>query len=292
MPAPLPKTPRAPLKALLLCFALLNYVSASGIAVANTPPSNNQRQLQPQLQQSTLVIILDDMGNNLELGRRAIALPGAVNYAILPHRPFSATLATAAHQHHKEVLLHAPMTNLGSQATGRGTLTPKMNQTEFLQTLRSNLASVPYAQGVNNHTGSLLTQLHQPMTWLMQELKQRKLYFIDSRTSPRTVAESTGCTEQLPTLRRHIFLDNKRDVAAIEQQFEQLLQLAKQQGNAVAIGHPYPETLTFLEQTLPLLSARGFALIPASLAAATKDKTSTRHCLSQTTTHTKTYYKL
>lgn len=259
------KISSAPLTALLLCLTLLSYASLGSASdrVAVTPIASDDIA-----RHTSIVIIVDDMGNNLTLGRRAIALPGAVNYAILPHRPFSTTLAKAAHRQDKEVLLHIPMTTLGNQATGPGTLTPKMSQTEFLQTLRDNLASVPYAQGVNNHMGSLLTQLQQPMTWLMQELKQHQLYFIDSRTSPRTVAEHAAKAEQLPSLRRHIFLDNERDADAIEQQFERLLKIAKQRGSAVAIGHPYPETLTFLEQALPLLAARGYTLIPASQAAA------------------------
>ena len=212
----------------------------------------------------SIVLIIDDMGNNLGLGQRAIALPGAVSYAFLPHSTHSKTLANEANRQEKEILLHAPMSNLQGYPTGPGTLTPKMNQQQFLQTLADNIASIPHAKGVNNHMGSLLTQLKQPMSWLMQELKQQNLYFVDSRTSPLTVAESTARDLQLPTLRRDVFLDNQRTPAAIAKQFDQLIRLAKQHGEALAIGHPYPETLAFLEQQLPLLATRGVVLINAS----------------------------
>lgn len=214
--------------------------------------------------ESRIVLIIDDMGNSLELGQRAIALPGAVNYAFLPHSPYSKTLANEANRRQKEVLLHAPMSNLHDYPTGPGTLTPRMNQQQFRQTLVDNIYSIPHAKGVNNHMGSLLTQLKQPMAWLMQELKQQNLYFVDSRTSPLTVAESTARELQLPTLRRDVFLDNEPTIAAIARQFDQLLRLSKQQGEAVAIGHPYPETLEFLEQQLPLLKEKGAVLIKAS----------------------------
>lgn len=213
-----------------------------------------------------IVLILDDMGNNLTLGEQALALPGAINYAFLPHSPNSTALANKAYSLGKEILLHAPMSNLSSQPLGPGALTPIMDRQEFLDTLRKNLISIPHVSGLNNHMGSLLTQLRQPMTWLATELKQQNLYFVDSRTSPLTVAELIAKNYYLPTLKRDIFLDNIRDRHSISVQFEKLLQLAKSQGLAVAIGHPHPETIAFLNNALPTLADRGFQLSLASNA--------------------------
>lgn len=211
-----------------------------------------------------IVLIIDDMGNSLTLGRRAISLEGAINYAFLPHRPHSKTLANLAHQQTKEVLLHLPMSNLNNHPTGAGTLKPRMNRQEFLTILNEDIASIPHIKGLNNHTGSLLTQLRQPMDWLMSSLKQQQLYFIDSRTSPRTVAATMAARHQLPTLKRDVFLDNNRDLEAIDRQFQRLIELAKTRGMAVAIGHPYPETLEYLEYALPRLHTLGVSLTLAS----------------------------
>lgn len=228
---------------------------------------------------ATIVLIIDDMGNNLELGLKAIALPGPVNYAFLPHSPHGQVLANKAHRQHKEILLHAPMSNLRSHATGPGTLKPRMNRQQFLTTLHEDLASVPHVRGLNNHMGSLLTQLRQPMSWLMSELKQRQLYFVDSRTSPRSIAASTALSQQLPSLQRDVFLDNNKSFSAIDKQFKRLITLAKNQGLAVAIGHPYPETLEYLQQALPTLAAQGISLSLASRALANTACTSqTRRC--------------
>lgn len=212
---------------------------------------------EPSAGQATVILIIDDIGNNSSLGQRAVALPGPINYAVLPHSPNGSMLAKAAHQQGKEVLLHIPMSNLHGQAVGPGALTPVMNRQQFLLTFQQDLDSVPHARGVNNHMGSLLTQLQQPMGWLMAELKRRQLYFVDSRTSPRTVAQSQADKHKIPALRRDIFLDNQRNEAAISQQFERLISLAQSQGIAVAIGHPYPETLDFLQHALPGLALRG-----------------------------------
>ena len=245
------------------CAPLVAIVVTSATAFSTPASSFEQNTAITKVQ---VVLIIDDMGNSLKLGQRALALPGAINYAFLPHSRYTKKLATQAHQQQKEVLLHAPMSNLNSYATGPGTLTAAMQQQQFLQTFQQDLASVPYARGVNNHMGSLLTQLHQPMDWLMQALKAEQLYFLDSRTTPLTLAEARAKAHAIPHLRRDVFLDNERQYKAIAAQFSRLITLAKRQGQAVAIGHPYPETLEFLENTLPSLQQQGIQLVLASQA--------------------------
>ena len=113
--------------------------------------------------------------------------------------------------------------------------------------------------------GSLLTQKTEQMQWLMEELARHKdLFFVDSRTTPLTVAYRQAVHEGLHSLRRNIFLDNDTDIAAINRQFIKLLAIARLRGSAVAIGHPYPETLTYLENMLPALPLLGIRLLPAS----------------------------
>lgn len=214
--------------------------------------------------QSTAILIIDDMGNSMPLGERALMLPGKVNFSFLPHTPNSRELAEDAHAKGQEVMLHLPMSNLNGAPTGPGKLSPSMDKEQFMATLRDNLAAVPYARGVNNHMGSLLTQLHQPMEWLMEGLKLQRLYFIDSRTSPLTVAERKADDKHVPVLRRDVFLDNSLDPANIEKQFERWIKLSQKRGFAVAIAHPHPETLTVLEQRLPELKQRGVRLLYAS----------------------------
>jgi len=113
--------------------------------------------------------------------------------------------------------------------------------------------------------GSLLTQKTEQMQWLMQELAQHdELFFVDSRTSPNSIGYQQARQQGLPSLRRNIFLDNDINIAAINRQFMKLLEIARKQGSAVAIGHPYPETLTYLESMLPALPLLGIRLLSAS----------------------------
>ncbi len=210
--------------------------------------------------QTKAILIIDDMGNNLEQGQRAINLPGKINYAFLPHSPNTKVLANNAHHRGKEILLHLPMSNLSNKNSSEGNLSPIMNHQQFIETLHENLQAVPHVQGVNNHMGSLLTQLRQPMSWLMSALRKEQLYFIDSRTSPLTVAQSSAIAADLPNMKRDVFLDNQRTESAISAQVERWLELASQNGTAVAIAHPHPETLSVLEKMLPTLASKGITL--------------------------------
>src|SRR5690606_18364715 len=115
-------------------------------------------------------IIIDDIGYNGPLGRRAVDLEGAFTLAILPFTPHTRELAQRAYQKGKEIILHAPMSNTRDMPLGKGGVESGMEYDEFIQTLRANLAEIPHLRGVNNHMGSQLTQEAEPMGWLMDEL--------------------------------------------------------------------------------------------------------------------------
>jgi hypothetical protein len=146
---------------------------------------------------------------------------------------------------------------------GPGSLGVQMGADEFVRTLTENLDAIPNIVGVNNHMGSLLTSRRDAMGVVMRELADRgSLFFVDSRTSAATVAEDTARLFGIPSTRRDVFLDNQRDTAAINAQFDLLLAKSRQQGYAVAIGHPYAETLQILEKRLSGL--QGFRVISVS----------------------------
>lgn len=231
------------LRALLLLLGLLAGPAAAG--------------------QPAISIIIDDIGDVLQPAQRAIGLPGPVACAFLPHAPYSAALAEAAWTRGKEVLLHLPMQAVEDGPLGPGAVTMDMDKPAFLRVLRADLAALPHVAGVNNHMGSLLTRHPGHMTWLMQELKARgDLFFVDSRTSAQTIAERMAVEQGVPALRRHVFLDHDPSPAVVAAEFDRLIALARRQGSAVAIGHPYPATLDLLERRLPALKAQGVELIP------------------------------
>ncbi|MCR6653361.1 MAG: divergent polysaccharide deacetylase family protein [Cellvibrionaceae bacterium] len=213
--------------------------------------------------QPSIAIIIDDLGEQWQAGKRVLALPGDITLAVLPFTHYGDRLVELAAQQGREVMLHAPMEPLSHPAWHEG-LRRGMTQTELRDALAAMLEALPQARGVNNHMGSALTQERERMDWVMAELAGRGLYFIDSRTTPSSQALTSAQDHAIPSARRDVFLDNIRTEDAIEQQFRTLLRLARERGQAIAIGHPYPETLAFLERVLPQLGDLGVRLVPVS----------------------------
>lgn len=217
-----------------------------------------------QAHSAQLVIIIDDIGNNYLQGNAMVELEGPLTLAFLPHTPYAKRLANKAYLREKEIILHAPMENTIKAALGPGALTQALTETELKQTLKKAIASIPHAQGINNHMGSALTQNRQAMTWVMETLQEEQLYFIDSLTSPHSIAYQQAIKHQLPALRRHIFLDNDKSLEALTRQWNKALRIANKTGRAILIGHPYAESHAFLAKQLPKLAAQSIELIPAS----------------------------
>ncbi len=210
-------------------------------------------------------IIIDDIGNSYEHGQTIINFPAAITLAILPQTKFATTLATQAHRNNKEVMLHLPLQSIEHHKPTPGTLKLHMTQQQFTQRLKKNLASVPYISGINNHMGSLLTQHPGHMDWLMSEVANLdNVYFVDSRTSKKSVVSNTATSYQIPNLVRDIFLDPDFKPETIRKQFDRFIDITKKKGHAIAIAHPHPKTLKFLQANLDKLKENGIKLVPVS----------------------------
>lgn len=234
---------------LLFAAALLPALSAAAPENAPTPE---------------ICIIIDDLGYRLHEDLTAATLPGPLAFAIMPHTPHAVRIARIATAGGKDVLLHLPMEALQKQKNrllGPGALTFDMSQEEFTKTLQDDLDSIPGVIGVNNHMGSLLTAHAGRMAWLMRSLRSAHKFYIDSMTSRMSVAGDVAREMDVPFLKRDVFLDNRRDDRSIRAQFHELVRLARSRGRALAIGHPYPETLRVLETELHRLDDYGVRLV-------------------------------
>lgn len=204
---------------------------------------------------ATVALLIDDLGYSRERARRVLALPPPVAVAVLPDTPYARPIARAAADTGIDVLLHLPMAAEGVPPR-RGVLHAGMSPAALRAGLRDALGAVPGAVGVNNHEGSALTVERAPMAVLMDALARvpGDLVFVDSRTTARSHAEAAAAAAGLRATRRDLFLDNRRDPRAIERQVTRWVARARADGCALAIGHPYPETLAVLERMLPRLN--------------------------------------
>ncbi|MDZ7868105.1 MAG: divergent polysaccharide deacetylase family protein [Rheinheimera sp.] len=211
-----------------------------------------------------VAIIIDDIGYQ-KVDPDIIRLPYPLTVAVMPFTPNGHEMTALAGQHGKEIMLHMPMEAVAqNHLLGKGALRRPMNKQQVQQALHKALDSVPQAIGMNNHMGSLYTSLPEQMDWVMQVVAERQLYFIDSKTTGKSVVAALTHKHQVKSRSRDVFLDNDKSYKALDRQFNQLIHLAKQHGHAVAIGHPYPETYRYLKKNLPRLAQQGIKVVPAS----------------------------
>jgi len=210
-----------------------------------------------------VAIVIDDMGYRYT-DKNALTLPGAITYSFLPHTTYGKKLAEKANSTNNEVLIHVPMESENRKKLGPGALTSNMSEKAINQSLAKSLAEIPFAIGINNHMGSYLTQLYEPMAWTMTFLKQNNLLFLDSKTSPQSKAETAAIDYGVPVKVRHIFLDNELTEEYINKQFSQLVSFAQKHHSAIAIAHPHPETIVTLKKLIPTLKSHGIELVPLS----------------------------
>lgn len=216
--------------------------------------------------QPRIAIIIDDLGYELESSLRVISIAAPVSVAVLPHAPRARSLARAASRSGKDVLLHLPLqADSERQPVEPEHITVDMDRGQIAGILARALESVPEAIGVNNHQGSLATRYDEHMQWLMELIRERDaLFFVDSYTTHQSVAFDVAMRSGVPTARRDVFLDSNRHPDEIRRQIERLKEKARIHGEAIAIGHPYPETIAALERAIPELEAEGFELVPIS----------------------------
>jgi polysaccharide deacetylase 2 family uncharacterized protein YibQ len=199
-----------------------------------------------------LAIIIDDLGYaEPELVQRLCAEPVPLTVAVLPYQEHTVASADIAHQAGKAVILHLPMEGRADKDPGPDALKYDLPESEIRARTRKALADVPFIEGANNHMGSRMTADAARMHWILEEFRGRALYFVDSRTIATTQGWVVAQELHIPTIQRKVFLDDDKDFAEIQKQFERAVAFAEQDGQAVAIGHIYPETVDALEKLIP-----------------------------------------
>jgi len=211
-----------------------------------------------------LAIVIDDLGSDRAQADSLFRLAYPLTISVLPHEANSGEIAEEAHRRGYQVMLHLPMASNSGDRDEAIELHPGMASADVESTFAGMLGTVPYAEGVNNHEGSLGTADQKLMDDLMPLLHQHNLFFIDSRTTAATVAETAARAAGVAAARRNVFLDDEQTVPAIRKQFALAIRDAREKGSALAIGHPHPETLEVLNDMLPEAERQGVRLVFAS----------------------------
>jgi polysaccharide deacetylase 2 family uncharacterized protein YibQ len=233
---------------------LVTPIAATSVSAASLSSSHRPR----------LAIVIDDLGSDRAQADALFRLSYPLTLSVLPYLSSSGEIAEEAHRRGYQVMLHLPMASTAGEKDEPVELHPGMDANMVEKTFASMLDTVPYAAGVNNHEGSLGTSDPSLMRELMPLLHEHKLFFIDSRTTAATVAETAAHTAGVPAASRNVFLDDDQSAAAVRKQFALAIRDAREKGSALAIGHPHPETLQVLTEMLPEARRQGVTLVFAS----------------------------
>lgn len=205
------------------------------------------------VQGAKLAIVIDDFGYRQHNEEQIIALPYPITVAVLPNSPNAHQIATLAYERGKEVIIHLPMAPMGKQPLEVDTLVPTMSEEKIAQIIGESVKKVPYAIGMNNHMGSMMTADLAGMQKVMRSLSDYSLFFLDSKTIGKSKAVQAASEYRVPFAARDIFLDDSQDESAVAHQFELAVKHAQKTGTAIAIGHPYNSTVNVLKDKLTKL---------------------------------------
>jgi len=209
-----------------------------------------------------LAIILDDLGSDRAAAEAIFALPYPLTISVLPNHEHSTEIANEARRRGYQVMLHLPMQSIANETPETQELRPGMPATEVTALVGQFLENVPGVRGINNHQGSQATSDPELMDELMPVLRDRSLFYVDSRTTAATVAFDTAQSFGVRSASRNVpFLDDVADVGAVRKQLELALRGTREKGEAIAIGHPHPATLQALREILPRAQAQGIRLV-------------------------------
>jgi len=226
-----------------------------------TPPP-----VHPTRPGARVAIIMDDLGRDVETAKALLAIDLPVTFAILPGEGHAPEVATLAHRGGREVMIHIPMEPQSYPATNPGADALLLGQTpeEIRRRFQGFVERVPHAAGGNNHMGSRFTEYRQGMDVVLAAMKEAGLFFVDSRTTGRSVAFAAARAAGIPAAARDVFLDNDQDVERISGEIRKLAVLAGKRGQAVGICHPYAETLEALRRETAYLKQQNIEVVPVS----------------------------
>lgn len=209
-----------------------------------------------------MAIVVDDFGYSQEPIGMYLSINRPLTFAVLPYRPFSNEAASRGLAAGVEIILHLPIEPMsGSEQSEERTVTSGMSDADIQSMVQKAIRSVPGIVGVNNHQGSRGTSDKRVMKLVLGTIKNNDLFFVDSRTSAKSVAMDTARQMGVPTTENDLFLDNSSEVSAIKNQLRQAIDITLKHGSATFICHARPHSAQALKEMIPEIEAKGIRLV-------------------------------
>ncbi len=211
-----------------------------------------------------IVVVIDDMGISQRRTKDISSLQAPITSSFLTYSQNLEKQIEQARQSGHEIIVHIPMQAKSNIDAAPDVLTVDMSAAEIAVNFENMLDKFSNVSGVNNHMGSLFTERAEKLAPVMDVLRRRGLFFLDSKTSSKSVAKQVATDYAVPYAHRHVFLDNINEKEYVLKQLELTEKIANRNGYAVAIGHPKSATFLALKDWLPSLEEKNLKLLPLS----------------------------
>jgi uncharacterized protein len=215
-----------------------------------------------------VAIVLDDWGYNSGDLSLLYEVKSPITIAVLPNLQYSKLVAEKAKENGYQVILHIPLESKSNKSPEKDTLYCDLSDYKLTQSLRQILSSVPGISGANNHQGSKATEDAKVMGIVFREFKKRKLFFLDSLTTGKSICEHAARESGVRYAKRDVFLDlppfkltEQQLRIYIQAQMYKLSDIALQNGSAIGIGHDRKVTLSVLKEVVPRLEKKGIKFV-------------------------------
>lgn len=213
-----------------------------------------------------IALIIDDFGYQYNSTiKKFFFLSAELTYSVIPGAKFSSKLANEIKKHDYELLLHLPMEPIKSDfRKDKMMILSTMNQYQIHNIIQTALHNVSGAVGMNNHMGSKITEDRELMEIILNKIKQKDLFYIDSRTTSHSIAYDVARELNIPTAKRDVFIDTEPNKTSIKNGLWQLTTIAQKKGYAIGIGHCSRMTLEVLQTEISKIQKKGYKFVKIS----------------------------
>lgn len=255
-----------------IIFTLIGImlIVSAFIYLNHNPNISASSVVDTQKPKAYVVIIIDDFGYNGDGTQEMLNLKIPITAAVMPFKSHSRKEAELAMKKNKEVILHMPMetNSTHKEWVGKKSIECRLGNQDIKDLLYLAFEDVQYAVGMNNHMGSRATQDIRVMTRIMEVIKDKQLFFVDSKTTPTSVAKTAAKEVGVPFFTRNVFLDGTQNISFIKKQMHKLTDIALRNEYAIAIGHVGPEggkvTAMAIRDLYPSMQKKGIKFVTIS----------------------------
>jgi len=247
------------LLAVVLVMGLIMILKKTPKKARISPPAKVTRH--GKAVTAKIAIVIDDVGYTLSNFNILEGVKEPLTFSVLPGLDFSESAARELKSRGFQIILHLPMEPKEKRKLETNTILTSMDEPNVRSIIKNDLADLPEAIGVSNHMGSKVTEDESTMSVVLDELKIKHMFFLDSFVTAHSVAKRLAEKVHIKFAQRDVFLDNSLDPGYIRQQLAELKQKAKLKGQAVGIGHDRKITLEVLKEEIPKIKKEGYKFV-------------------------------